>query len=146
MNQWMESFMVYNCFTGVCRVGEYIVFYGEHWNRASSCLHSCSWSCGLGRDHGVPFAKAYFTGEGPGFFHKTLFIPILLHGLYDCFLFTAVEISNSVPEGHEISDKDSGVILFCFLMFLFTLSLSLRMVYKYLREMRAKQDVKTSDS
>ena len=114
MNQWMESFMVYNCFTGVCRVGEYIVFYGEHWNRASSCLHSCSWSCGLGRDHGVPFAKAYFTGEGPGFFHKTLFIPILLHGLYDCFLFTAVEMSNSVPEGHEISDKDSGVILFCF--------------------------------
>ena len=80
------------------------------------------------------------------FFHKTLFIPILLHGLYDCFLFTAVEISNSVPEGHEISDKDSGVILFCFLMFLFTLGLSLRMVYKYLREMRAKQDVKASDS
>ena len=31
-------------------------------------------------------------------------------------------------------------------MFLFTLGLSLRMVYEYLREMRAKQDVKASDS
>ena len=144
MNQWMESFMVYNGFTGVCRVGEYIVFYGEHWNRASSCLHSCSWSCGLGRDHGVPFAKAYFTGEGPGFFHKTLFIPILLHGLYDCFLLLRYRIRYQ----RDMRSVIKIVVLFCsvFLMFLFTLGLSLRMVYEYLREMRAKQDVKASDS
>ena len=100
----------------------------------------------LGAGSWGAICQSVFYRRGTRFFHKTLFIPILLHGLYDCFLFTAVEISNSVPEGHEISDKDSGVILFCFLMFLFTLGLSLRMVYKYLREMRAKQDVKTSDS
>ena len=146
MNQWMESFMVYNCFTGVCRVGEYIVFYGEHWNRASSCLHSCSWSCGLGRDHGVPFAKAYFTGEGPGFFTRHF---SSLSYCMDCMtVFCLLLLRYRIRYQRDMRSVIKIVVLFCsvFLMFLFTLGLSLRMVYKYLREMRAKQDVKASDS
>ena len=95
---------------------------------------------------GTYLPKRILQEKNQVFFHKALFIPILLHGLYDFFLFTAGEISNSVPEEHGISGKDSGAILFCLAMFLFILGLSLRTVYKYLREMRAKQDVKASDS
>ena len=88
---------------------------------------------------GCLFARAHFAGEKPGFFHKALFIPILLHGLYNFFLFTAGAVGSSIPEGQE-AEGEGIIILMCLLMFLLVLGTSLRMVHKCLKEMRAEQD------
>jgi protease PrsW len=91
---------------------------------------------------GYHFARSHFAGQRPGFFHKALFVPILLHGFYDLFLFVIVEISVSLPEGQPVEDQDalSGlVILGCVVMCVATLVLSVTMVRGYLKEMQAEQ-------
>ncbi len=90
---------------------------------------------------GYHFARAHFAGQRPGFFHKALFIPILLHGLYDLFLFITVEIS-LIQEAQQVETQDSLsglVILACIVLCIATLTLSLRMVRGYLKEMQAEQ-------
>jgi len=90
---------------------------------------------------GYLFARSYFAGERPGFFHKSLLVPILLHGFYDFPLMFMDGKFFSTSGEQGLSDEQSMIFLGCILIFVFTFVFGIRMVYKYVKEMRAEQNV-----
>ena len=89
---------------------------------------------------GYYFARSHFAGKTPGFFHIALFIPILLHGLYDFFLFVMVELAIVSEASEEASDGEILLVLGCFILTIVTLGYSLRKAYSSVQEMRKEQD------
>ena len=89
---------------------------------------------------GYHFARAHFNGRTPGFLHIALFIPIVLHGLYNFFLFVMAELSDGLGPTEEAATGDAVLILGCLMLAIATLGYSIYSAYSFVREMRKAQD------
>jgi hypothetical protein len=66
-------------------------------------------------------------------------IPILLHGLYDFFLFVIVGYSESLGSDAEPSGLEALLILGAFLLFIGTFIYTIYLARKYFLEMKNEQ-------
>ena len=94
---------------------------------------------------GYYYAKSHFKGEKVGFTHKALLVPILLHGLYDFFLFFFVGIANKYPEEVEPSGVDTLLILGSVVMFFVVFVHTIRRARRYHAEMKVEQQSLSHD-
>ena len=61
---------------------------------------------------GYYYSKNHFANKKNGIFGLQLMVPILLHGLYDSFIFVIEGISETSGED-ELTDEQSLIVLVC---------------------------------
>lgn len=85
---------------------------------------------------GYYFSKQHFSGSKVGVFSKAYVIPMVLHGLYDYFLFV---IGGLGERGDDISDDESVLMLGCLIAFIALGIWMFRTVRSMVSEMQTEQ-------
>jgi len=85
---------------------------------------------------GYYFSKQHFSGSKVGVFSKAYFIPMVLHGLYDYFLFVMAGLGGQ--EG-ELADDETMLIMGCLIAFFVLGTWMYRTVRSMVSEMQTAQ-------
>lgn len=90
---------------------------------------------------GYFYARAHFSEKNKiPLYLLAYFIPVLLHGLYDAFLFCPVNISAQYTDGAEMSNHDSFITAISFLGCFLVLGFMVHRAYRFIKLMQKEQE------
>ena len=81
---------------------------------------------------GYTFARRHFAGKSNGLFGPAMWLPVLLHGVYNWMLFMLSDVATAVGDA-EPSEDQAALLGLCALVFL---SVGLFMFWKVRRNVR----------